>query len=211
MLDLNLLPHFNWDEDEWVGLGPGSRACLEKMFGKGIRGFEEAAIRYIRDQQFVWFKCFGFTDDQIPLLCLERGPGLTMVDIEHSLCECEKYTRTALPHLKGRRSSSGPPYTPSRTPITNHIPDKWRSPHLTETWTQPPAVDGGELYEVSHIVRELPGQHTVRYHIRWLGWGLEHDSIVKEVDLKDSQEVLEVWGRAKQDIGIAVAQIVVSI
>lgn len=69
LLDLNMLPHYNWDENEWVGLGPGLKSCLQKMFGPGIKGREESAIRYIHDTQFDHFSRLGYKIEQIPQLC----------------------------------------------------------------------------------------------------------------------------------------------
>ncbi|THH02706.1 hypothetical protein EW026_g191 [Hermanssonia centrifuga] len=85
ILDLNMMPHFNWSEDEWVAVGPGSKSCLHKMFGSDVAGHEEAAMRFIRDEQFKYFNKYGVDTVEIPRLCPERRPGLTMVDIEHSL------------------------------------------------------------------------------------------------------------------------------
>ena len=197
-----MLPHYNWDENEWVGLGPGSKACLQKMFGPGIKGHEESAVRYIRDTQFDHFSRLGYTAEQIPRLCAERAAGLTMVDIEHALCECEKYSRAAFPHIKGRRVSAGRPYVPKTEAVTAALPNKWRKPLAPRKWTQPAPVDGQDLYEISHIVREVSKGDCSRviYNVRWMDWGVEHDTNLDEDAFDAAKDVLMAWRLLKAEV-----------
>ena len=201
-----MLPQYNWDENEWAGLGPGSKACLHKMFGLGIKGHEEAAVRYIRDHQFDHFSRLGYTSEHIPQLCPERSAGLTMVDIEHALCECEKYSRAAFPHIKGRRVSAGRPYVPKSEAITAVLPDKWRRPLAPRLWTQPAPVDGQDLYEISHIVREVGKSKDSRvlYHVRWMDWGPEDDTNLGEEAFEGAKSVLKAWKALKAEVEEAI-------
>ena len=199
-----MLPYFDWNEDEWVALGPGSSSCLKKMFGSDINGREQEVLRHIRDEQMTYFSQFGLPEDAIPQLCPERGPGLTLVDIEHALCECEKYSRAAYPDIKGRRQSAGRRYVPKDIPVTNALPEKWRKPVEKPNWTQPDAVDGDDPYEVAHVVREIKKwnrEESPSYVIRWAGWGPEWDSTLSEVDLEEgSPKIVREWRRLKQEI-----------
>lgn len=202
-----MLPQYNWSEDDWVALGPGSTSCIRKMFGKSIYGKEDAAIRFIRDNQFTYFACFGLSEDHIPRLCPERDPGLTMVDIEHALCECEKYSRSAFPNIKGRRSSAGRVYVPNDEPVTADVPTKWRKPLQHTRWKRPAPVDGKDTYEVSHIVKEAKKKEGIReYHVRWMGWPPEDDWILCEDELHRAGDLVVAWNALKQEINDAMQE-----
>ncbi|KAI0091725.1 hypothetical protein BDY19DRAFT_642348 [Irpex rosettiformis] len=201
VLDLNMMPHYNWSEDEWVALGPGSRECLKKMFGPGIRGREVSAIRYIRDNQHSWFIHCGVTPDRVPRLHESRPPGLTMVDIEHALCECEKYSRGKFPTIKGKRVTVGKRiFAPRDGTVTADIPENWLNPAANheEQFECPPPVDGtDDTYEVSHIVSENKSQ----YLIRWKGYGPESDSWIPAHRLGEGAGVLiDEWNQTKARI-----------
>ncbi len=197
-----MLPDFNWDEDEWVALGPGSTACLLKMFGPDVKGCEQEVMRHMRDDQMRYFSQFGLHEEEIPQLCPERGPGLTLVDIEHALCECEKYSRAVYPDIKGRRQSAGRKYVPKDTPVTDELPEKWRTQRRKKTWIQPAAVDGDDSYEVAHVVREKgKNEESPSYVIRWAGCGPEWDSVLSEADLETgAPDVVRAWRRLKVEI-----------
>ncbi|KAJ3475695.1 hypothetical protein NLI96_g11663 [Meripilus lineatus] len=184
ILDLNMLPHFNFSENEWAALGPGSSECIRKIFGPSIRGHEEAALRWLYETQMSHFARLRIPKSRIPRLCTARPAGMTMVDIEHALCECEKYSREKHPEIKGKHSVVGNPFKPSSKPITAHLPEKWLNPPpRLQPLPRPPPVrlaeDADDLpeYEVSHIVngeveveieREL-GWSPVPRQVDWLG------------------------------------------
>ena len=192
------MPHYNWSEDEWVALGPGSRECLKKMFGPTIRGHEVSAIQYIRDNQQSWFIHCGIRPDQVPRLHESRPPGLTMVDIEHALCECEKYSRGKYPTIKGKRMVVGKrTFAPRQGTVTADIPDNWLNPVVRheEEFECPPPVNGTEdTYEVSHIVKESGS----RFLVRWTGYGPESDTWMPARQLGEGASVLiEQWEKTK--------------
>ena len=149
---MNMLPYFNWSEDEWVELGPGSKSCLQKIFPKlNVSAYAQEALQYLRDQQWSWYSTVGVTQDQIPRLSAQRPPGLSMVDIEHSLCECEKYSRGKLAHIKGARTVVGKRQFRPRAgadPPTADIPAHWLVERAKEEPPCPPPVEGEDVYEV---------------------------------------------------------------
>jgi hypothetical protein len=195
-----MIPHYHWSEDEWVALGPGSQACLLKMFGTEIRGHEISAIRYIRDTQQSWFIHTGIPPGRIPRLHQSRPAGLTMVDIEHALCECEKYSRGKFPDIKGRRTMVGKrPFVPRDEPVTADIPEGWLgAAPAQEAFECPPPINGtSDEYEVSHIVNE---SHS-SYLIRWKGYGPEEDSWIRADHLGEGASMLiDEWERTKARI-----------
>ncbi|KAF8587500.1 hypothetical protein K439DRAFT_1338046, partial [Ramaria rubella] len=92
LLDLNMSPHLNYSESEWTALGPGSTHCLVMIFGRAIKGRESDAIAYLYSTQNEHFERLGITDPP-RMQASGPGPSISHVDIEHSLCECSKYSR----------------------------------------------------------------------------------------------------------------------
>ncbi|KAH9852142.1 hypothetical protein C2E23DRAFT_886012 [Lenzites betulinus] len=206
LLDLNMTAHFNYPEDEWVALGPGSQACLLKIFGPAVRGFELDALRYLHRTQHAHFARLRVRPDCIPRVP-GRAHGLSMVDLEHALCECEKYSRAFHPSIVGKRQKVAKrAFTPRPARITADVPAHWlKGPRRRESLTRPKAivVGGEQHYEVSHIVAERRNQsgNDTRYLVRWLGWGPDDDTVQRESDLVEgAPEVLEEWRSAKQRI-----------
>ena len=210
-----MLPHYNWDEHLWAAIGPGSKSGLEKMFGASVRGNEESAMGYIHDSLHSHFTRLGIVGDNVPRLCQERPSGLSMVDIEHAVCEYDKYCRGRFPRLKGKRTEIKKRFTPkpqATKPYTADLPDKWKQPPSPLTVPKPPAVrkssNGEEVYEVSHIVAEKDKYDrsantkpsTKRFLVRWKGWGPEDDWWMSEDDLKDAPELLKAWNMVKLGI-----------
>lgn len=196
LLDVNMIPGYNWSQDEWVALGPGSTACLDKMFGDGIRPHALDAIRYIRDNQYTWFSWAGVDAQDIPALP-GQARGLTIVDIEHALCECEKYTRGVFPELSGKRKMVGKhEFKPNENPVTADVPAHWRGPRPTLTYAYNGPVGEDDVYEVSHIVSERKGGEE--FEVRWAGWELDEDSVLKRAELEEgSAQLVRDWDKFK--------------
>ncbi|CDO73264.1 hypothetical protein BN946_scf185008.g26 [Trametes cinnabarina] len=216
LLDLNMTPHFNYSEDEWVALGPGSLECLRKMFGPSIRGFEFDALRYLHQSQHTHFARLHIRPRDIPRVP-GHTPGLSMVDLEHALCECEKYSRACHPSIKGKRQQVAKRlFVPRPNPITADVPPHWLTGprRRREAITRPDAAlvdsEGEEEYEVSHIVAEKRSgseRGDPQYLIRWRGWGPEDDTWEHESRLVDgAPDVLEEWKSLKARIAARAAE-----
>ncbi|OJT09621.1 hypothetical protein TRAPUB_13874 [Trametes pubescens] len=213
LLDLNMTAHFNYAEDEWVALGPGSLACLQKMFGPAIRGSELAALRYLHRTQHAHFARLRIRPDCIPRVPA-RAHGLSMVDIEHALCECEKYSRAFHPGIVGKRLKVAKRvFTPRPAPITADVPAHWLkgARRRGEGLVRPGAilVGGEQQYEVGHIVAEKRNQSgsDPLYLVRWVGWGPDDDTWERESDLVDgAPDVLKGWKSAKERIATRAAE-----
>lgn len=122
-----------------------------------------------------------------------------MVDIEHALCECEKYSRAKFPDIIGKRTQVAKRFfVPRDDPITADIPINWKKPRHEEEWECPPPVHGtDDTYEVSHIVKEK-GE---KYLIRWTGYGPEDDSWMVASELgQGASALISDWEKAKARI-----------
>lgn len=206
-----MTPFFHWNEDEWAALGPGSLACIQKIFGPAVRGHEEEALKWIHASQHDHFARLRLRD-VIPQLWPGRRAGLTMVDIEHSLCEVEKYSRENTPEIRGKRHRvARSAYVQTPEPLTADIPHHWKHDlrPRSQRLMRPPPVrldsDGEPLWEVSHIVTQRP--HTNVYLVRWTGYDISDDTWETETDLATGAGgVLREWQSMKARIDTKVAE-----
>ncbi|TFK53460.1 hypothetical protein OE88DRAFT_1676654 [Heliocybe sulcata] len=191
LLDLNMMPHYGFSEDTWVSCGPGSASGLRKIFGDGVKGIESAAMAYLRDTQHEHFKRLGITE---PPSLRPGRLGVSLVDLEHSLCECDKYSRVKHPNIKGKRTAIKAMFRAQSGRLTADLPERWASELMPECSILTDTDDDNTEYEVSHIVREaLAEDGAVIYLVRWTGYGPEDDMWFEEEDLRGAPEVLEAW------------------
>lgn len=205
LLDLNMSPHFNYSEDEWVPLGPGSKECIKRIFGQEGMRHQQAAIKYLHSTQYSHYARLGLTN-QIPWLCGGASAGLTLVDLEHAMCECAKYARSAFPDAAVKRKEvANRQFAPSPIPLTADIPRnrkvKLRKPQLT----YPPPAVGKDYYEVSYIVTEKMHRGRCIYLVRWTGYGSADDTWEPLENLQEGAPlVLDKWRSRKARINAAV-------
>jgi len=94
ILDLSYIPAFHhWTRVPFTTIGPGSRRGLVRIFGSKVKAVETEAIQWLVETQFEHFKRLGIKEEDIPRLSPTHPLGLTLVDMEHSLCEVDKYCR----------------------------------------------------------------------------------------------------------------------
>jgi hypothetical protein len=190
-----MIPGINFSEDEWASPGPGSARCLQHIFGPDVRGHEVAAMRYLVSVQDEHWKRIGYTPKLAPDF---HRTGVSIVDMEHALCEVDKYSRAALPWIKTtqkgdlRAFKSDP--SGDRPPIVAvHLPPKWQGGKTglenipsREDLEKLQALHDDDIYEVSHVVAASQTQ----YRIRWLNWPPEEDQWMSKAELKDTAPAL---------------------
>ncbi|KAF8512304.1 hypothetical protein BU17DRAFT_54107 [Hysterangium stoloniferum] len=198
LLDLNMSPHVDFDENEWVACGPGSSKCLRMIFGCDVSRIKSQAIEYLYNTQNEHFARLGITD--LPRVA-EDKPGVSFVDLEHALCECYKYSK--LRNIKGKWAN---PTTRTRSERSVLFTRDLSTPPLKRSSSEPdqfgdsedePAYDDID-YEVSHITKQRFGQRGWEYRVRWIGYGPEDDTWLTTPELKDAPEVLREWRAARR-------------
>ena len=199
-----MVPQISYPED-WAILGPGSRACLQKIFGSNISGIEGQALAYLADTQDLHFARLGIPPARRPRLRTAAYSKLSLVDFEHALCECEKYSRAVHPDIRGARTQvSRRAWEPGTEPLTWDLPAKWQlAGARRRVRNGPPAVDEGTLdpsWEVSHVVRDCSARGKALYLVRWVGYGPTDDSWHSAEDLASAPAVLREWCSRKARI-----------
>ncbi len=215
LLDLNMIPELSFPED-WAVCGPGAISCLVKIFGREVMGVHGAALKWLHQTQDLHFDRLGISRERRPHIGSTHV--LSLVDFEHSLCECDVYSRKAHPEIKGRRlhiaakrnfSADRPP------PPSAVLPSGW-SPvdaavdaRARTKRTAPPPVDPTDpdpSWSLSHIVKQAPGPNgEMLYLVRYEGYGPEDDLWLREADLVDAPELLIQWQAFVESIGNSVA------
>ena len=203
LLDLNMIPELSFPED-WAICGPGAISCLVKIFGRKVKGVHGEALAWLHQTQDRHFARLGISRERRPRIGSTHV--LSLVDFEHSLCECDVYSRKAHPEIKGRRlhiaarrnfSADRPP------PPSAVLPSGWSPVDVavcararTKRTALPPVdpTDPDPSWSLSHIVKQAPAPNgEMLYLVRYEGYGPEDDLWLREADLTDAPELLVQW------------------
>jgi hypothetical protein len=179
MLNLSYSKVLNFSELDFVVAGPGALSGLSKMFGASMKRAQEAVpgievdiIRWLAQHQNEHFERLGLIFSGLGPKRLPMG----LADIEHLLCEVDKYSRLAHPGFKGKRTELRGIFKPSSG---NHPP----VPTLPKAWSHaardkirirpggPPVVE--KRYTVERIGAHREGPNGREYRVFWRGY---HDS-----------------------------------
>lgn len=193
--------HFNFSEEEWAVAGPGASDGLVRIFGKEVRGIESLAITWLWESQHEYWNRLSLD----PPLRHPTNKGISAVDIEHALCEFDKYCRKRFPDTAGRRTTIKARFVPSREKYTGNLPKKWTQSTEAKRVIQPPPaiLKRGEVYyEVSHVVMS---SGKSRFLVRWLGYEPDEDTWEDAGNLGEfAGQVIVDWHRKCQTIEDAV-------
>jgi hypothetical protein len=202
----------DWPENEFAAFGPGSKQGLNHIFCDGVSSSQiSGAMEYLYSTQLEHWNDIGITtlpsrgDGRTP-------PGVSLPDIEHSLCEFAKYLRL---QASPNASRSGE-YRSNDAPPTYILPSKWRG--LSKTYDIPKSTtaapikspspvcpdtdseDDSDTYEVSHIVSQRVARkgrkkkHSImQYKVRWVGYSSEDDTWLDEDAFESAKDVLADW------------------
>jgi hypothetical protein len=203
LLDLNMIPSLSYPED-WAMCGPGATSCLAKIFGAEVNGVYGEALKWLHQTQDLHFARLGISRERRPRIGSTRQ--LSLVDFEHSLCECDVYSRKAHPNIKGRRLHIGGKrnFSANRPPPPSAIlPRGWLPADAAvlarahAKRAAPPPVDPLDpdpSWMLSHVVKQASSSDgEILYLVRYEGYGPDDDLWLSEADLKDAPEVLAQW------------------
>ena len=204
MLDLNMVPGICKPED-WAICGPGAIAGLQKMFGPAVKNNPGAALQWLHEHQEEQFDRLSIHWNDRPRIFPNQRL-LSFVDLEHSLCEAEKYSRMAHPHLKvatgKNRTVIKSAYMINETPLTTVLPPAWAKVQRnlkSRHYKSPSAVREGE-WEVERIVAEdvAKGKNgETIYLLRWKGWSPHDDTWESLEEMENVDELLQEWNKVK--------------
>ena len=196
--------------NDFVALGPGAISGIKKMFhardlqqakrtlGEKVDLFADI-VRHLTEHQDEWFKTFGL---EFPGLGPDHLP-LDMVDIEHSLCELDKYCRQAHPSLKGGKSITMPgKHTTSKVPLPREhtLPAVWSLPSRQIPRIRPAGVKSAKAnmrYWVLGIVDDRLGSKGQEYKVQWVGYPGEDTWEPESLLTEDVPNLLDEYKASK--------------
>jgi hypothetical protein len=199
LLNLSYTSVMNFSDMDFVIGGPGARAGLSKLFpGISLPGMEVAAMRWLVDTQDEHFARLGLTFNGL-------GPDhlpLRLADIEHLLCELDKYARIAHPGIKAtygqhHTHTKGGRFEPSNDPFPSApcLPKAWPHPDRQILRVKPgPRTKLDKRYVVKRIVKEKEEDGQLRYLIEWVGYSMA-DATWEDAEtiLEDAPEVVRQY------------------
>ncbi|KAF8235846.1 hypothetical protein L208DRAFT_1391644 [Tricholoma matsutake] len=205
MLNLTYSDVLNFSNMDFVVPGPGASSGLSKMFGDSLKGakaavpgIEEDIIRWLAKHQNAHFKRLGL---KFSGLGPDRLP-MALADIEHLLCEVDKYSRMAHPKLKGKRTELRGMFNPSPKiyPAKPTLPKAWSHPARAEVRIRPggpPVVE--KRYTVNRIGAHRDSEDGVEYKVYWLGYPDSEATWEPEKSLKADAPVAveEYWAEKR--------------
>ena len=175
VLDLNMIPKLALPED-WALPGPGAEAGLRMLFGEQLESDHIGlALSWLHEHFNELALAAGYSMKDIPAL-KPSSPGLSIVDIEHVLCEFSKYARIKADDYSFRPFDLEVAF--SR--VTRTLPRNWKPAHVAflernRKYTNPDADEDGE-YEISAILDKGLVDRKLHYKVRWAGWGPDADT-----------------------------------
>ena len=175
MLSLSYTNVLNFHRDDFVITGPGSMSGLKKLFGRSMDegsrdpNFAIEVMRYLANTQKQHFKRLGL---EFSGLGPKKLP-MDVADIEHTLCEVDKYCRAAHPQLKGKRTNITRNFEPSRHGSIQGsvLPSAWSHPSRKTPRIRPDknlVID--KRYTISAIKDHKNGPDGMVYLVYWVGY-----------------------------------------
>ncbi|KAL0952731.1 hypothetical protein HGRIS_006962 [Hohenbuehelia grisea] len=181
LLNLSYTSVAHFHSNDFVVPGIGAISGLTKLFGKSFTiaykddpEIAPAIIRYLVRTQNSHFERLGL---KFPGLGPKNLP-MDVADMEHAVCEVDKYARLAHPSIKGttnrtRMKRSG--FTPaSDLPKVPHTPKAWSHPKRAVERVRAEPAEINLRYVIQAIDDHRETEHgDVEYHVKWWGYGPE--------------------------------------
>lgn len=174
ILNLSYANVLNFHRNDFVVSGPGSVSGLGKIFGKTWNAtkndmtFHQEVMRYFVDKQDYHFKRLnlhfsGLGPEKLPM---------DIADVEHTLCEVDKYCRVAHPHIKGARQHLTRAFTPRTLSIPKFaaLPKAWSHPAREVLRIRETPLRHEKRYEINYISDHRENGDERQYHVYWVGY-----------------------------------------
>lgn len=203
MLNISYSKLFRFSNMDFVIPGIGASSGLVKLFGRSIvcakessPNFEVDVIRWMASNQKHQFARLGL---DFPGLGPKRLP-MDLADMEHAICEVDKYCRVAHPKIKGlhaRTKLRGVNWRPSTDPYPANptIPKAWADPRRKKIRVRPDAnITVAKRYVIDHIVSQRVDENgDLEYLIHWFNYP------VKDRTWEPAEDICEEAPEAVQD------------
>ncbi|KAJ7058142.1 hypothetical protein C8F01DRAFT_308884 [Mycena amicta] len=207
LLALSYSKLVNFSGNDFVMPGPGCSSGLEKMFGRSLKDakaedpdIESHILRWLVDNQTAQFNRLGL---EFSFLRSANGQELMLElpDLEHAVCEVDKYARIAHPRIKGKKTEMKARFSPTSESLlaTPALPQAWSDPARRVSRIRKGPIMVEKLFIVERIIQERIGEdNEVEYLVDWQGYGEEHRTWQPHRSLaEDVPTIVKEW-RKKQ-------------
>ncbi|KAJ6476245.1 hypothetical protein C8R45DRAFT_1216944 [Mycena sanguinolenta] len=185
MISLSYSRLLNFSANDFVVPGPGASSGLVKMFGKSITrakklhpDIESDVLRWMVTTQREHFTRLGL---KFAFLRNEDGDELELdlADMEHAVCEVDKYARKVHPQVKGigGRVELRVTFTASEDalPRVPTLPKAWADPARRVARVRPGPINVEQKWVLTAILKERPAQNgnhddIIEYLVSWFGY-----------------------------------------
>ncbi|KAJ7930157.1 hypothetical protein B0H13DRAFT_902517 [Mycena leptocephala] len=203
MLSLSYSSLLNFSGDDFVVPGPGASSGLVKMFGRStlrraktaVPEIESDILRWLVETQRAHFARLGLVFTYL------RGPAgeeidLGLADMEHAVCEVDKYARVVHPtvagigsrtQLRGRFQPS-----PEGLPAVAALPKAWADPARQTAKVRAGPVVVQPRYCILEILAERMAGDGAEYLVAWLGY-TEATWEPRGLLLEDAPALVKEW------------------
>ncbi|KAJ7742737.1 hypothetical protein DFH07DRAFT_750148 [Mycena maculata] len=208
MLSLSYSSLLNFAANDFVVPGPGASSGLAKMFGASLRhaadvvpDIETQVLRYMAEHQREHFARLG-----LDFSFLRDAAGkvleLSVADLEHAVCEVDKYARLAHPQIAGTSKSRTELRgqfcaSPEGLPAMPALPRAWAHParRTARVRLGPTVVD--QRYCCVKITDERGAGREVEYLVWWFGY-TKPTWEPRKTMLKDAPELVKDYAKTKK-------------
>ena len=176
MLNLSYTNVLNFHQNDFVVSGPGSISGLHKLFGRSWKAsdsdlvFQQEVMRHLVATQDYHFNRLGL---KFSGLGPKKLP-MDIADIEHTLCEVDKYCRVAHPELKGaRRNITRLFHSDLKSPKVNPfcLPKACNHPARRIPRIRPEKeLRHEKRYEINYIKAHRDRAGVRQYLVNWVGY-----------------------------------------
>lgn len=217
LLNLSYTKYLNFSGFDFVVPGPGAISGLGKMFGPQLKTIRRKhptididIIHWMAKTQNEHFHRLGITFSG---LGSDNRP-MELADIEHTICEVDKYSRIAHPQFKGKRQHLRRTYQPSNVPpLPVVLPQAWSHPDRKVVRVRPGLPRVEPRYFIDYIAAHRPiivGDGTEveiqggecgkrEYLVYWMGYSPDEATWEPEKGLeRDALQTLEEYKQQHQ-------------
>lgn len=179
VLNLSYSDVINFSEHDFVVMGPGSRKGLNRCFSENIpRPVEVNIVRWMQISQYEHFERLGIEFNGV-------GPNhlpMMLCDIEHTLCELDKYIR------KCSNVSPGRPFGPSGKLGKLRLPRAWS--HKSRLALRIKSQEEAEAEVQEKFMVEAINDHRVvkgvrEFYVLWEGYAEDEATWEREASLME--------------------------
>ncbi|KAJ7620544.1 hypothetical protein DFH06DRAFT_1482679 [Mycena polygramma] len=185
MISLSYSKLLNFSANDFVVAGPGASSGLVKMFGSSMKrakekvpDIESDVLRWMATTQREHFARLGI---EFPFLRNAKGQELELdlADIEHAVCETDKYARKVHPGVRGlgdRTQLRGTFHaSPDVLPAVPVLPKAWADPARRVVRVRPGPLVVENKWVLVKILNERPAENrnhadTTEYQVSWFGY-----------------------------------------